>query len=342
VVGVGRVVQDRVELEILLLRKRVVFVVVALGAGHRRAHPRAHRRVHAVDDGDGAKLLVDRAPLVVGERVAVEGGGHLVVERGVRQQVAGQLTDCELVERHVGVEGPDHPVAPAPDRARRVVGIAGAVGIPGEVEPLPRHVLAVAVVREEPIDEPLDRVGRRVGHERLDLVWRRRQAGEIEGEPAGERGPVGLRLRLEAFGFEPGEDEAIDVVFRPGRLLHRRHSRPLRGHVGPVRLVRRAGRDPTLEEIDLLLRQSLARFRRRHHDVGVGRRDPPDELALVGLARHDRRVAAEIGRRPRERVEPQALVAAACPALRVGPVAAHAAVREDALDVAGERRRFAQ
>ena len=36
--------------------------------------------------------------------------------RGVRQHVAGDLLDRELVERHVAVEGVDHPVAVLPHR----------------------------------------------------------------------------------------------------------------------------------------------------------------------------------------------------------------------------------
>ena len=67
-----------------------------------------------------------------------------------------------------------------------VVGVAGAVGIAGQVEPLAGHVLAVAVVGQQPVDEPLDGVGRRVGHEGIDLFRRRRQAGRGRG-PAGGR-----------------------------------------------------------------------------------------------------------------------------------------------------------
>ena len=158
-VCVGRIVEDRVELEVLLLRERVVLVVVALAAAHRRAHPRAHGRVDAVDDRHRAKLLVDRATFAVAERVAVEGRRDPVVERRIRQQVTGQLLERELVERHVGVEGLHHPVAPAPNCPRRIIGVAGAVGIAGQVEPLPGHVLAIAVVGQQTVDELLDGVG---------------------------------------------------------------------------------------------------------------------------------------------------------------------------------------
>jgi hypothetical protein len=336
---VGGVVQDRVDAEELLLREWVVLVVVALATGDRGAHPGAHRRVHAVDHRDRTELLVDRAPLTVGERVAVEAGRDPVVERGLGQQVAGELADCELVEGHVAVERPDDPVAPAPDRPRWIVGVAGAVCVAGQVEPLPRHVLAVAVVAEQPVDEPLDGVGRRVGHEGVDLLRARRQAGEVEREPADERGPVGLRLRREPLGLQPGEDEAVDVVSRPGGAFHGGHGRTHRRHVGPVRLVAAPRCDPACEQIDLPRREPVARLGGWHHDVGIVGGDAADDLAGGGIARNERGVPTEVGRGALERVEPQAAVAAAVPRRRVGPVAAGTAVGEDPLDVAGERRR---
>ena len=224
-VRVGRVVQDRVEAKIFLLRERVVFMVVALAARDRRAHPGAHRGVHPVHDRHRAKLLVDRAPLAVGERVAVEAGGDLVVERRIRQKIAGDLAKRELVEWHIGIEGPDHPVAPSPDRPRWVVGVAGAVGIAGQIEPLPGHVLAVAVVGKQPVNEFFHRVGRGVGHESVDLVGRERQARQVEREPAGERWPIGLGLRRESLRLESRENEAVDAILRPGCILHRRQRR---------------------------------------------------------------------------------------------------------------------
>ena len=114
-VGIGGVVEDRVDPEEIFLRDRVVFVAVALGAGDRRPHPRAEGRVHPVDDGHVAELLVDRSPLGVGHRVAMEGRRHPVVGAGVGHQVARQLERREPVERHVGVEGPDDPVTKSPD-----------------------------------------------------------------------------------------------------------------------------------------------------------------------------------------------------------------------------------
>lgn len=84
-VGVGGLVQDRVQPKILPLGERVVLMIVALCARHRGAHPRAHRRVDPVHDGCHAKLLVYRAPFRVGEGIAMKGCCNPVVITRVGQ-----------------------------------------------------------------------------------------------------------------------------------------------------------------------------------------------------------------------------------------------------------------
>ena len=74
---------------------------------------------------------------------------------GVGQQVARELLRGEAVERQVPVEGVDHVVAVAPDRARVVAVVAHAVGVAHEVEPEERHALAEAGRGEEPVHLPL-------------------------------------------------------------------------------------------------------------------------------------------------------------------------------------------
>jgi hypothetical protein len=54
---------------------------------------------------------------------------------GVREEVAAELFDGELVEGFVFVEGADDVVAVGPDGAGGIVGVAGGVSIAGEVEP---------------------------------------------------------------------------------------------------------------------------------------------------------------------------------------------------------------
>ena len=98
-----------------------------------------------------------------------------------------------------GVERPDDVVAVGPDGARRVVGVAGRVGVAGQVEPHPRPVLAVGGLRQQAIDEFLVGVGARVADEPLDLLQGRRQAGQVEREPADQ----GVRGRPRARASAP-------------------------------------------------------------------------------------------------------------------------------------------
>ena len=142
-VAVLRIIKNGEHLKIFLLAERIVLVIVALCTGHGGAHPRGHRRVHAVNHGDVAKLLIVGAAFAVGLGVAMKGGGDELVGRGRGQQIAGELVASKLVERLVVVDGADNPIAIRPNGARRIVGIARAVGITREVQPLARPMFAV-------------------------------------------------------------------------------------------------------------------------------------------------------------------------------------------------------
>ena len=323
-------VERGVEAEVLGLRDRVVLVGVALGARRGRAHPHGKSRVHPVDHRDGAEFLVRRAALVVGERVPVERGRHPVGLRRVRQQVPGELRHRKPVEREVGVVRPDHPVAERPDGPQRVVRVPGAVGVPREVEPRPRPVLAERGFGQERVHVLVHRPGRAVRGERLGFGDRRRQAGQVEREPAGQGPPVGLGLRRQPGGFQLREDEPVDRVRAPPR--RGRHGGPGRHRVRPVPGVLRPGLHPRFQRLHLLRRERLAELRRRHHLAGVRGFHPLHQRALGRLPRHDR--AFE---RPGAGVQAQARL----PAPLVRAVAGDAMVKEDRPHVAVEvdRRR---
>src|SRR5437763_1537432 len=127
-------------------------MVMALAAFERRAEPDGPGYVDAVDDLIHAVFFLVGPRFDVHGRAAMETGGDLLVERRARQQVARNLLDRELIERHVGVEGADHPIAIRPDRAVAVTLIAVAVGIAGGVEPgrRPSHDLAVSRLGSAP------------------------------------------------------------------------------------------------------------------------------------------------------------------------------------------------
>ena len=185
------------ELVVLLLRDRVVLVVVALGAAQRQAEPDLAERVGAIDVVADDELLGVGAALLVEARVAVEAGGDLLLER--RRSGSRSPASCSMVNWSNGmlrVEGVDDPVAPQPHLPGAVVVEAAGVAEAGQVEPELGHLLAVVRRGEHAVHQLLVGVGRRVGEERVDLRERRRQAAQVERQPADQRRLVGLGRRL--------------------------------------------------------------------------------------------------------------------------------------------------
>ena len=91
--------------------------------------------------------------------IPVEAGRDFLVERGVGQQVAGDLLDGEAIEGHVLIKGVDHPVTPSPHGSLAVCLIAVGVGIAGRVQPANRHALPIARRLEQPVHQLLVSVG---------------------------------------------------------------------------------------------------------------------------------------------------------------------------------------
>ena len=115
---------------------------------------------------------------------AVVAGGDALPHRRIRQQVAGELLDRELVERQVVVERLDHVVAVRRDAVLLVAVVADGVGEAHEVEPPAGHPLAVGGRGEQLVDELLVGVGPIVEHELVDLrpAW---AAGRSDRSRAG-------------------------------------------------------------------------------------------------------------------------------------------------------------
>ena len=139
VIGGDAILRDLVEegheRVVVFLLERVVFVVVTAVAGHGEAEPCGGGCVDTVEEADIALFFGDCAAFTIEHVVAVETGGDEVVLGWVWKEVASELLDGELIERHVVVEGFDDPVSP-----NILVGVAVhleavAVGVTGSVEP---------------------------------------------------------------------------------------------------------------------------------------------------------------------------------------------------------------
>ncbi len=195
-------------------------------------------------------------------------------ESGSGQNVAGDLHSDELVVRHVGVERLHDPVAVSP-RIGAVFGSANPAGVERiavahEVEPVPAPSLAVRGRREQAIDKLLVGIRRLVRDERLDLLRRRRQAGQVERHAADERAFDGGLRRLQPGRFEFGEDERVDRVCSFGfwtlGILERPAKRPVisdswrdrfRVRAGKRHVVRGTEVDPLRELREVSWRQLL-------------------------------------------------------------------------------------
>ena len=317
---------------------------MAGGAGGGEAEPDGRHGRRPVDAVEHAVFLLDHAALAGADVAAVEAGGNELLLAGVRQHVARELFDGELVEWQVAVEGVDHPVAVAPDLAVVVEVDAMGVGVSCGVQPVAAALFAPLRHREQAVDVSFVSVGSDVGEVGVEHFRRRRESGEVEGHPAGKRAAVGLGRRGQAVGFELGEHEGIERLAHPVLLADFRQRVADDRLERPVALVHGAVLDPLADHRDLFLRQQLVRLRWRHDLILVVRKHALEGGAGIGVAGHDGGVAVLVRRSGRVAdIEPQFRLAG----LAVGTMAGEAVLGKDRADIArvavlrpgGDRRR---
>ena len=253
--AIAEFVEEGEKLIILFDRDGVVFVIVALGAGHRKAEKDFTGGLDPVGGVVRKILLGDSAAFVGDHVVAVESGRDLLRLGRIGEEIPGDLLDGEPVEGLIRVVGLDDPVAPEPHVAPAVDGVTVRVGVAGLIEPGEGHALSVVRRGQEPGDGLLPGVfstssvfGDKIG----DLFHRRRQAGEVEMESPDQSSRIGFGRGTHPFLFETGENEAIDLIFPP---LPRRDglSRLHGSHVGPVAFVFGAFFDPAFQQCLLFI-----------------------------------------------------------------------------------------
>ena len=144
-------------------------MVVAARTQKTHAHPYLRGGSDAIDDVLGAVFLWNDAALDSDGVIAIEAGGHFLLQRGLWQQVPGKLLDGELIKRQIAVVGVDHPIAPRPHVTVGVVLITVGVGVAGGVEPVAGHVLAIPWRGQQAVDGFLKCLGRLVGDEGIQF-----------------------------------------------------------------------------------------------------------------------------------------------------------------------------
>ena len=305
----GDVIEEGGELVEILLFDRVEFVIVAFGALHGETEPGGAEGANAVGDVLEAVFLIDDTALGIDDVVAGEAGGDQRVESrgaeigagraecGVGQQVAGDLFGDETVVREIGVEGVDHPIAPAPHGAGGVVVEAVGIGVTRGVEPLDGLAFAVVGRSQQAVDG--GRVGGLAAFFHVDgegvefggCGW---QADEIEAGAAQPRLGGGSGGGREVFALEARENEVIERGARPMGGGERGQRGALWRDEGPVFLVGRALGDPATEQGGLFWGDVLVGTGRRHLLVRVFREETDEEFAVVGFAGGDDETAVAL------------------------------------------------
>ena len=313
----------------LALGERVVLVIVTAGAAHGQAQPDRGGGLDPIHDIFHPVFLGNDSAFPISPVVAIEGAGDPLIQRGVRQHVACDLLDGEVVEGEIPVEGVDHPVAPAPHAALGIGLVAVGVGIAGGVQPTNGHALPVAGRVEQPVDGPLVRLTGRVLQKAVQVLPLGRKAGQVQRDPADERGRIGLGRRLQPGPFQTGQNESVDGIPDPLRVADGRGLRPLGWTERPVVLPVGALIDPAPEELFLMIREALSRVARRHSGQAVRRVHPADEAAPLRVSRKDGKAAAQIGQSAVPRVQAQGTHAL----VLVRPVTGEALVRQDGPNV---------
>ena len=304
---------------------------MALGACHGRSHPGGEGGIHPVHHRHVAELLVIGSALVVGLGISMKGRGDQLTLGRLGQQIARQLFDAELVEGQVVVEGPDDVIPIGPDGPGAVVRIARGIRVAGEIQPHPRPVLTELRSGHQAVDVVSVGIRALVGKKGIQVLWGRGQSDQIEGNPPGERSPIGHGAQSKTFLRQPPFNEMIDRMNRLRNLL------PDEGLVGPVLVELRPLPDPLPEQGDLLLAQTLSPALGRHEfGIPLFQGHPEKNFTLLGVSRDNRRVSVQIPGGAFEGIQAQTRFAV----FLVGTVAGDAAVRQQGFDLGVEINRI--
>ena len=209
------VVEKGVELIKIALGNGIVFVVMTPRATDCESHPNSRGGLDPVGHILDEEFFRDDPALVVDSMIAIESCRKPLVVSWIRKQVARELLDRKLVERHVLIQGLDDPVAPRPLCFSNVALVATGIGIARRIEPGQCHALAIGRRSEESIDHFLASRRGCVSEEIVDFRRSGRQAGEVEGHAADPSLIRGGRRRRQVLSLKPSCDEGINIAPRP-------------------------------------------------------------------------------------------------------------------------------
>ena len=160
-------VEECVQLVVIVMRQRVLFMRVAFAATHGQSQPRRPRRVGAILGGLDAKLFDIR---VVVQAVPQETGRDTLLGGGAGSEIAGQLFDGELIEGQIAVKRIDHPIAMTPCmRPMPVVSVSVAIRVTCHIQLVPAPTFAKVRRGQQTIDQSLIGIRPRVAVKSLNF-----------------------------------------------------------------------------------------------------------------------------------------------------------------------------
>ena len=139
---IRRTVKKRIQRIEFFVRDGVELVVMANRTAGRQPHPRLHRRRGAVDRITEYQLGINRSTFARRHVAAAKPRCNKLILSWLRQLIASQLVNRELIKWQVLVEGGNHPVAVRPHRPFVVEMQPMGVAISRHIQPVPRHFFA--------------------------------------------------------------------------------------------------------------------------------------------------------------------------------------------------------
>src|SRR4051794_13389162 len=95
---INGLIEKREKLVVFALLDRIKFVVVALRTSNRQSEKRCCGGIDPIDDRFNPELFGINPTFLINLRITVKARGNLLVNGGIRQKVARELLDRELVE----------------------------------------------------------------------------------------------------------------------------------------------------------------------------------------------------------------------------------------------------
>ena len=130
----------------------------------------------------------------------------------------------ETIVGFVFVEAADDVIAITPCvRPETICLISVGLSVPYQVEPVPRPLLTVMRIIEQPLNHAPIGPRRRVSNKARDFLRTGRQTEHVEVGATNPRALVGFRRRIQPAGKKFLKNELINGVSRPAAIIHFRN-----------------------------------------------------------------------------------------------------------------------